>query len=218
MKNFKEKSLFLGIIFGLLALPILSWSSYEDMLSEAKTRLNCSKDISIVEHTDNDDYARAYCNKISINRNLLDAAPLGFRRMILFHEVVHMNHNDYLVHDLLKKCILFGGSGLVYALSKNINEPLLRAAASLALATTSAVIATDKYSKFMEMRADTKAANALGCEICLHEFNDHLERARIAENVNEIVRTDKGYLSGSQIAEIAKTFKDQKCQQHNQQS
>ncbi|MBP9765232.1 hypothetical protein KBD08_02755 [Candidatus Babeliales bacterium] len=227
MKNLNKISLKIMsfFLFGIApsaafaaAKPVLAVSGYEDILSEAKIKLNCSKDISLIEHGDSDCYARAYGNEISINRKLLNDAPLGFRRMTIFHETVHIKHNDYLVNNHLKQCTLFVGAGISYAILRNINDPLLRAAISIFVGAGSAVIATEQHSKFMETRADTKAANALGCETCLHEFNDYLEQARIAENVNEATRTNHGYLSVSQITEIIKRFKNQRCLYHNEQS
>lgn len=205
------KKFFISVF--IVALSNVVVTNYDDILSEAKIKLNCSKDISLVEYNGSEYYAHAYDSKIMINKKVLDGTPLGFRRMIIFHEVVHIAYKDYLLSNLIKPCVLFGTAGLIYAALSNVNDPYYRTATGFYLGAGLTLIARQQYSKFMKTRADTKAAHALGCEICLHEVNDYLEQ-RIATNTNEATRTDKDYLSGSQFVEIAKKFKNQRCQHH----
>lgn len=128
--------------------------------------------------------AHADMHEISVNSNTLDRCSELDKQIIVFHEAVHIKHNDALCYRLvaLGSSLTAYGVGIYYC--TNYVDKYLGRTGDIIIPTLSciaSVILSRKlsscYGQYVERRADTQALLAVKCHVCVNEYSNELENA-----------------------------------------
>lgn len=217
MEVFMKKNIILALMV-TLSIPLSP--IYDQLLLDAQKKLNVSGNIPLLETNDPDVYGYATYNNIYLNKKLLDNTTYGFKRKVVFHETVHIKHQDSKIKYRSNLSIILGIPLSTYIILSRPLSPYtpIKIAASTYLIANLAFWSTHFYSKFCETRADTQAAMALECEDCLHEHITCYKKELIGAQISENERINQGYLSCAKFLEIKKSFKNKKCPYHQKSS
>ena len=217
MEFFMKKNIILALMV-TLSIPLSP--IYDQLLLDAQKKLNVAQNISLLETEDPDAYGYATYNTIYLNKKLLDNTSYGFKRQVVFHETVHIKHQDSKIkHRINLLSMLSIALGIPLSINIILSRPQspygsIKIAASPYLIINLAFCSRHFYSKFCETRADTQAAMALECEDCLHEYITCYKKELIRLQISENERIDQGYLSCAKLLEIKNSFKNKKCPYH----
>lgn len=152
---------------------------------------------------------------IYVNEKRLQNVAYGVRRFAMFHEAVHVLHNDMATDQVIELCGYATIAPFVYRLLSINNYALpVKIVGSFVTATAINILLETRFLKFVERRADCIALERINCAQCVKETIDRRRESITKENNPLWV---KGYIMPDEMEVVERHYRSQNkfCEYHS---